>query len=152
MAELTGRHVLAITLGAFGVIIGANIALAVAAILTFPGLEVSNAYVASQGFDADRAAQEALGWTLTPVYEPGRLTLTFTDRAGFPAPVAGLAVLVGRATAADEDTSPAFVADGGRFTAPLTLAPGKWMLRVEATASDGTRFFQRLDLRVQAAS
>ena len=48
---LTGKHVLAITLVAFGVIIGVNVLMAVKAVGTFPGLEVANSYVASQDFD-----------------------------------------------------------------------------------------------------
>ena len=59
MAELTGKHVLGITVGAFAVIIGVNVLLAVKAVSTFPGLEVDNSYVASQGFDKRKAAQEA---------------------------------------------------------------------------------------------
>ena len=55
--ELTGRHVLAITLAAFGVVIGVNLLLAVKAVGTFPGVEVSNSYVASQVFDRERSTQ-----------------------------------------------------------------------------------------------
>ena len=35
------------------------------------------------------------------------------------------------------------------YRAPLALNPGKWMMKVEAYAPDGTRFFQRLDLFVK---
>ena len=59
MAELKGRHVLGIAVGAFGVIIAVNLVMAYQAISTFPGLEVANGYVASQTFDADRKAQDA---------------------------------------------------------------------------------------------
>ena len=61
--QLTGRHVLMIFCGAFGIIIGVNLLLAWSAVSTFPGLEVKNSYVASQQFDERKAAQEALGWT-----------------------------------------------------------------------------------------
>ena len=57
--KLTGWHVLAIFVGAFGVIIGVNVALAWNAVATFPGLEVDNSYIASQTFDDRREAQEA---------------------------------------------------------------------------------------------
>ena len=40
--ELTGRHVLAITLTAFGVIIAVNLMMAFKAVSTFPGLETPN--------------------------------------------------------------------------------------------------------------
>ena len=61
-AKLTGRHVALIFGGAFTVIIGVNLTLAVKAVGTFPGLETKNSYVASQNFEHDRAAQEALGF------------------------------------------------------------------------------------------
>ncbi len=147
--ELTGRHVLAITVGAFSVVIAVNITLAYQAIATFPGLEVKNSYVASQTFDSDRTAQLGLGWTLAVIYEPGQLRLTFRDAAGLPAPVQGLDVLVGRPTEARDDTRPGFTETGGSFAAPLDLHPGKWMLHVQAFAPDGTAFRQRIDLFVK---
>ncbi|MGC5198867.1 FixH family protein, partial [Aphanothece microscopica] len=68
---------------------------------------------------------------------------------GQPAQVAGLSVLVGRSTVASQDSRPAFTQNGGAFSAPLHLAPGKWLLRVEAMAADGTMFRQRIDLFVK---
>ena len=151
MAEMTGRKVFFITTGAFAVIIGVNLVMAYQAISTFPGLEVKNSYVASQDFDANRAAQNALGWKLAPDYsaENQELRLNFTDRDGLPAAVATLSVLVGRATEAREDTTPVFTREAGVFTAPLALDRGKWMMQIEATAADGTLFRQRIDLFVK---
>jgi nitrogen fixation protein FixH len=151
MAEMTGRKVLAITVSAFGVIIAVNFLLAYKAVSTFPGLEVPNSYVASQTFDADRAAQLALGWSLDAHYDrTGQvLELVLTDAKGAPAPVGDLSVLVGRPTEAREDSYPLFVETDGAYRAPLALNPGKWMLKVEAYAPDGTRFFRRLDLFVK---
>lgn len=148
MAELKGRHVLAIAVGAFGVIIAVNLVMAWQAIRTFPGLEVANGYVASQTFDAERRAQEALGWSLKPDYREGRLTLRMTDMQGLPALVRSLDVLVGRTTESREDMRPEMVRVAGVWEADLTLARGKWMLLVEAEAMDGTKFRQRLELFV----
>ncbi len=69
MGEITGLKVFLIACAFFGVIIAVNILLAVKAVSTFPGLEVPNSYVASQTFDADRTAQESLGWTLATEYD-----------------------------------------------------------------------------------
>ncbi|MEY4695583.1 MAG: hypothetical protein RIT14_11 [Pseudomonadota bacterium] len=148
MGELTGRHVLAITVGAFSVIIAVNLVMAVQAVRTFPGLEVANGYVASQSFDADRKAQEALGWTVRPDYREGRLTLAVTDRDGLPAAVRSLEVLVGRTTEAKDDVVPVFARVAGVWQADVALARGKWMLKLEAEAPDGTAFRQRLELFV----
>lgn len=150
MGEITGRQVFAVTAGAFAVIIGVNVLMAYKAISTFPGVEVKNSYVASQQFEANRTAQDALGWTLTPSYAPeDGLRLTFTDAEGLPVPVRELTVLVGRTTSTTADQKPQFVREAGAYLAPVTLAPGKWMLQVTAEAEDGTPFQQRLDLFVK---
>ena len=148
MGELTGRHVLAITVGAFGIIIAVNMVMAVQAVRTFPGLEVANGYIASQTFDAERKAQLALGWTAVPEYRDGRLTLAVTDAEGLPAVVKSIDVLVGRTTASNDDVRPEMTRVAGLWEVPLSLGHGKWMLKVEAVAEDGTLFRQRLDLFV----
>jgi nitrogen fixation protein FixH len=149
MAEFTGRKMLAVTVAFFGVIITVNGVMAWKAVSTFPGLEVTNGYVASQTWDAEMAAQKALGWRLEARYAAGALELAFTESDGRPAAIAGLSVLVGRPAAATEDVYPVFAEEGGVYRAPLALGPGKWMLRVEAEAPDGTRFRQRHDLMVR---
>ena len=151
MREITGRHVLVFTVSAFAVIIGVNVLLAYKAVSTFPGLEVANSYVASQDFDAEKAAQIALGWKLDPVYDADRreLRLTFTDAKGQPAPVADLTVLLGRTTEAKDDSHPDFLRESGVYVAKAELSPGKWMMHVEARAEDGTLFRQRIDLFVK---
>lgn len=147
--EITGRQVAVFTVGAFGIIVAVNLVMAWQAVSTFPGLEVKNSYVASQGWNAARDAQVALGWRLTQEYREGVLTLRFTDSAGLPAPVASVAALVGRATEARDDMVPAFRYEGGQYVAEAPLAPGRWMVRVEARAEDGTAFRQRLTLTVR---
>lgn len=151
MTEITGRHVLAVTTGAFGLIIAVNLLLAYKAVSTFPGLEVPNSYVASQGFDDRRAAQVELGWTLTSSYEPtsGRLSLDLADINGQAAPVTALKVLVGRATEARDDQWPEMTMVDGTWKSKVDLSPGKWILKVEALSVDGVLFEQRVNLLVE---
>lgn len=149
MAELTGKHVLAITVSAFAVIIGVNIVLAYKAVSTFPGLEVENSYVAGQGFNERKAAQEALGWVMVPGYENGRMTLAFTGKDGKPVAVDDLQVLVGRTTEATDDAWPAFARQGDLYAADVPLGKGKWMVKVTARSADGTLFEQRSELYVR---
>ena len=149
MAPFTGRKVLFAFVGAFGVIIGVNLLMAYYAIGTFPGLDVKNSYVASQNFDTERAAQQALGWTVSVTYEPGELVVEVVDKSGRPADVALLNAIVGRPTHVRDDQTPQFQQRGGKFRAPLTLGEGKWNLRLKATALDGTKFHQRLDFEVK---
>jgi nitrogen fixation protein FixH len=146
---LTGAKVLMIALSAFGVILAANLALAVNAVRSFPGLEVDNSYVASQNFNEELAAQLALGWDVEARYAAGVLVLAFTDADGRPVDVAGIDATVGRATHVRDDQTPEFSYHRGTFTAPVELAPGNWNIRLEALAPDGTPFRQRVVLRVR---
>ncbi len=145
-AVMTGRKVLAIFVLGFGIIITVNLTLAFNAIRTFPGLETKNSYVASQQFDANRAAQEALGWQTSLVLEGDTLILDMRDRAGRPVGDADIVSTLGRATNVSQDMTPAFAFDGQVWRAPVDLAPGNWDLRMQATAADGTIFRRRLKL------
>lgn len=145
---LTGRKVFFITAAFFGVIIAVNVTMAVQAVGTFPGLETQNSYVASQTFDTDRVAQEALGWDIDAQVEDGRLRLAITGPDGQPVNPPEIAVMVGRTTVRDHDVNPTLTFDGAAHVAPVQLDPGKWELRLTATAADGTRFRQRIILHV----
>lgn len=142
--RLTGRHVLAITLAGFGTVIAVNATLAYFALQSFPGLEVANSYVASQGFNTRLAEQRALGWQTRVEVTQGELRLYITGPDGAPARVAQLEATLGRPTQMRDDVTPAFVPIPGGFAAPVDLAPGNWNLRLRATAPDGTRFEQRI--------
>ncbi len=149
LKPLTGRKVFLITALAFGVVIAVNVTLAVQAVRTFPGLEVDNSYIASQNFDAKRAAQEQLGWVLNSRYDAGRLTLQVRDEAGNLVAPRDLTVLIGRTTVAQDDMRPALERNLGTYSADIDLARGKWMMVVEATSDNGTAFRQRLVLQVK---
>lgn len=145
-AVMTGRKVLAIFMLMFGTIIAVNLTLAFNAVRTFPGLEVKNSYVASQKFDAQRAAQEGLGWEVAAYVEAGDLILDLRHADGTPVAEAEITSVLGRATNVADDIVPAFAFDGAVWRAPVTLAPGNWDLRLEAVAPDGTLFQKRLKL------
>lgn len=146
--RLKGWHVLAGFVGAFSIIISVNIALAVNAVKTFPGLETKNSYVASQHFDADKAAQEALGWHVRADFRDGQVVLAIDDAAGAPVRVRDLHAVVGRATHVKEDVEPVFAFDGRHYVAPLELGGGNWNIRMTALAENGTTFRQRVILHV----
>ena len=146
---ITGKKFFAIFVSFFLVIAAVNIALAVNAIRTFPGLETKNSYVASQSFDRDRAAQNALGWTVDAHTEASELVLSITDRDGAPVQVSSLDGTFGRATSVRDDQTPVFEFDGTVYRAPVTLAPGNWNFRMVAQAEDGTRFRQRVIVHIE---
>lgn len=141
---ITGPKFAAIFASFFGVIIAVNLVLAFKAVSTFPGLETANSYVASQHFDADRAAQEALGWDVAAAVHHGELQLTIKDAAGNPVEAAFVTGTFGRATSVRDDQVPGFVFDGAIYRAPVFSDAGNWNLRLVATAANGTEFNQRI--------
>ncbi|RMD95656.1 MAG: nitrogen fixation protein FixH [Alphaproteobacteria bacterium] len=147
--QITGRHVLFGTVGAFSVIIAVNVFMAVQAVETFPGLEARNGFVASQNFNAELAAQRALGWTTALAYADGVLRLSITGRDGKPAWPAELEATLARPTTTREDRSVIFERSGNELVAPMEIAPGNWNLWLKAVAADGTHFRQRLVLHVR---
>lgn len=147
--EITGRKFFVIVSMFFVVIISVNIALAVSAVRTFPGLEVKNSYVASQNFDKDRAAQEALGWTVEADVKDDELHITITDATGSPVEVRSVTGIFGRATTARDDQVPDFHFDGQRYVAPVQAHGGNWNFRMKAEAMDGTPFHQRVVVFVE---
>lgn len=145
--ELTGRHVFLITAMAFAVIIGVNVILAWKAVATFPGIEVRNGYVASQRFQTERDAQQALGWNLRINFADESIRLEFRGQNGQPAKVAAVEAELGRATTTSEDRFVVFRRTGdASFEAPVELAGGRWVMHLTATAEDGTLFRQRVAL------
>jgi nitrogen fixation protein FixH len=148
---LTGRAVLAIALGAFGVILGANLLLAWLAVGTFSGVVVDNRYVASRTFDADRRAQEALGWTLAFAHEGDLLRLELTDAAGRPVRPATIAAVIGRPASARDDRTLELAPTPSGYVAEAPLAPGAWALRVDAVAASGVAYHRRERLLVEPA-
>ncbi|MEP1330151.1 FixH family protein [Pseudophaeobacter sp.] len=147
--EFTGRHALMVFGGAFTVIIGVNIALAVNAVKTFPGLEVKNSYVASQEFDVRRDAQQALGWSVYASATQDQVKLEISDADGNPVEVAKLTATLGRATHVKDDQQPDFQFDGAAYVAPAELGDGNWNIRMVARAKNGTEFTQRVILHVK---
>lgn len=141
---ITGRKFFAIIASFFVVIITVNVALAVSAVRTFPGLEVANSYVASQSFDLERAAQERLGWDVSATLRGGDLVLAITGPDGAPVGDAAIDGTFGRATSVRDDQRPAFGFDGQAWRAPVVAGPGNWNFRLEAVAADGTPFHQRV--------
>jgi nitrogen fixation protein FixH len=146
--RFTGKHMLAVFVLSFGVIIAVNLTLAFKAVSTFPGLEVKNSYVASQDFDARRQAQQALGWTSGVAYVGGRVELTITDTFEQPVQARDLTVLIGRKTTVEYDRYPEFAFDGNAYHAAADLDAGVWIVKITAQSDQGVAFEQRLDLWV----
>ncbi|MGY9037514.1 MAG: FixH family protein [Rhodobacterales bacterium] len=146
--EIKGWHVFGVFAGAFSVIIAVNLTLAYNAVHSFPGLEVKNSYVASQSFDVDRKAQEALGWEVSATVTKGVLRVAVL-REGEPQEPQVTSAVFGRATSVANDQTPAFVFDGQALVAPVVAGPGNWNLRLKLRDAEGTLFQQRVIVKVK---
>ena len=145
--EFTGWHMLGLMLGMFGTIIAVNVWFAYNAVATFPGVEDRNAYVASQKFEAERQAQDALGWDVSATLVDGMLTVAILDADGNPVKAEVVRAIFGRPTHVNDDQTPEFVWDGTAIAAPVIASEGNYNLRLELVADDGTRFRRRFPLR-----
>jgi nitrogen fixation protein FixH len=142
--QFTGWHMLTITVAFFAVVIGVNLALAFLANSTWPGLIVSNGYVASQDFNRDQKrvmAQEALGWSAALQRNDEGLRITFTGRDG--SPLAGLEVtgILRRPASESQDLVLTFTETApGLYTASAAPGFGVWDLEIGAQDRAGSSF------------
>ena len=142
--RLTGRHVAAIFIAFFGIIVAVNLLMASYAIGGFGGTVVDNSYVASQRFNgwlAQARAQDALGWHQEVRLDRDRhLVLTLTGP--HDATVSAVAEHpLGKAP----DVALNFVrlADG-RYRATISLPSGRWLVRWQVRANGrDLRFVER---------
>ncbi|MEO1493538.1 MAG: FixH family protein [Pseudomonadota bacterium] len=132
--ELTGRHVLAICVTAFAVIIAANLTMLFSAVGTFPGLVVQNAYVASQGWNDRTAAQQALGWRTEMSYADGVLSIGIRDQNGRVVEGLDLAGNLGRPTTQVADQALVMATGPEGYQAVQTLAPGVWHVMIRSAS------------------
>ena len=129
----TGRHMAAILVAFFGVIVLVNLIMARFATSTFGGVVVENSYVASQEFNRwlDQAeVSRALGWEAHIERDAqGRITAQLT---GAPADVA-LTGIARHPLGHEPDAALNFAPIGeNRFVSRQALAPGRWIVRLEA--------------------
>jgi len=142
MKTFTGRHMFAIMVAFFGIIIAVNFTMARFAVTTFGGIVVENSYVASQEFNGwldEAKRQRALGWDAVTTWRPdNRLAVQLS---GVPEGAAVSAMArhpLGRLP----DRVLAFEPNGeGRFLSTEALPAGRWLLRLEVEA--GGRHWRR---------
>lgn len=148
--RLTGRKVLLILVGFFGVIFAVNFVFIYYALSTFPGLAVASSYKAGQEYEHDVAegrAQLERGWkvdgTVKPAGSDADVDFTFADKAG--AALTGLDVRVQMVHAVDptQDHSVTLAETGpGHYVARMPALPsGRWYVTIEA-ARGGERLFR----------
>lgn len=132
----TGRHMLAVMVAFFGVIIAVNLTLAAFALTSWTGLVVQNSYVASQEFNAKAhagRARAALRWQGKLAYAEGELSYRLEHENGSLVAVTGVEVALGRPAYEAEDTRLALSPrSDGSFAGQVVLADGQWIVRLSA--------------------
>lgn len=145
--ELNGRHVLAMVVAFFSVMIAANIIFIRAAVTTFPGVSEDKSYILGVHFNdalAERTVQAELGWTaeireVMREGETGRILLLMTKEK---TPLNNLSVtgVLKRPVHDSADQTLVFAAlGGGLYMAEASaFSPGVWdlALRVENRLGD----------------
>lgn len=130
--EFTGRHMTAVMVVGFGIVIAVNLLMATLATSGFGGVVVENSYIASQKYNGwleSAREQEAFGWDAVATrQDDGRVALSTT---GVPEG-ATLSAELRRPLGKPETTRLAFATDGtGRQVSRETVAPGRWIARIE---------------------
>ncbi len=148
-APLTGRRVLWIAIGFFGLVFVVNAVFVLFAQATWPGLSTPDAYRRGLAYNATLAqaeAQVALGWRATLGYDvhsaPRALTAHVYTRDGQPIPGLHVAVLLRRPGSTDDRMFALGETKPGAYTAPVALAAGRWLAVAEARDSSGTAKFR----------
>lgn len=149
--QFTGRHMAAIMVGFFAVVITVNLIMATNAMRTFGGVVVQNSYVASQKFNgwiAQGRAQDRLGWRVRATgTADGTLIISL---AGAQGPLAGALVAVDAEHPVGQLPDRAFVMKDlgdGRYAATHALPEGRWKLRIQAQLNgQDARFVEEVRL------
>lgn len=138
--RFSGRHMTAILLAFFGVVVAVNFTMATFATRTFGGVVVANSYVASQKYNGWLAAarrQDQLGWTVAPRLDAERHVMVSASTSGIE--ISGFARHpLGR----EADVPLKFDSD---LRSSRSLPPGRWALHLLAVkGADEARFVEVL--------
>lgn len=142
-AGLSGRHVLMMMIGFFGLIFAVNGYFLYSALSTNTGLVANEPYRKGLAYNQRIAAEErqaALGWShIIDLASDGKLAVRLTDKSG--SAVAGLkltAVVQRPATQTfDHNLQLAETAPGVYSAAAGNLESGNWVVSFEARRADG---------------
>lgn len=144
--RFTGRHMAAVLITFFGVVVAVNFTMATLASRSFGGQVVDNSYVASQKFNTwlDEAEKEkALGWTAQASRRSdNRIAVAFTGAEG-----AAITATARHPLGLEKSQSFTFERSAdGSYLSREVLAPGRWTLRIVVAAGED-RFRTEQDVR-----
>lgn len=155
--EFTGKHMLAVMLAFFGVIVAVNLTMATFARTSWSGLVVKNSYVAGQEFNrkaGEAREQAALGWTPEFSVTGGVLRFALADAEGRPLRLEGGTVALRRPVGDADDAEIALAATSDGLEAPLGVTDGAWIVELHAVVAGMDRPWRetrRIQLREGSA-
>ncbi|KQR69382.1 FixH family protein [Rhizobium sp. Leaf341] len=143
-AGFTGRHMLAVMVAFFGIIIAVNITMARLAGSSFGGLVVENSYVASQEFNnrLKRSHDQLdLGWKPALEIQGGTIRFHLTDRSGKPVAVSSVVAEFRHPSYQAKDWAVRLqpTADGG-FEARGAARDGVWTVQLDSDVGRQTPY------------
>lgn len=144
--RFTGRHMAAVLVGGFGIVVAVNFYMASLAAGGFHGVVVENSYVASQNFNdwlAEAEAEKALGWSAGATRDAAGYVTVRSE--GVPADAVVSAALR-RPLGEHEFADLAFEPLGkGAYRSTEPVADGRWTMRLHIEAA-GHRWAQESEL------
>ncbi len=147
----TGKHMLALVLAFFGVVIGVNALMATLAVRSWTGLVVKSTYVASLEFNDKLAASQAqadLNWKVGLTYQEGILQFDLTDDQNQPVNVQSVNIEVSRPIGIAEDRTLDLERIGEGFGIATDIPSGVWNVVIRAEVADYPQFLYRARLFV----
>lgn len=136
-AKFSGKHLVAIMVAFFGVIISVNVYMAVMANTSWSGLVVKNSYVAGLSFTEkteEARAQDALGWKAALEITDGELRYGLSDKDGKAVTLSGGQVTFWRPTSDREDATIDLTIRDGEAVTPVALGDGAWIVAIAVEA------------------
>ncbi|MBA4007772.1 MAG: hypothetical protein C0486_03205 [Erythrobacter sp.] len=136
-STFTGKHMAAIFVGGFAVVIAVNLFMASQAVGSFHGTVVDNSYVASQNYNGwlrQAAASKALGWQAVPHRRADGRVVVETLAVPGGARITGTAA---HPLGLRADTPLTFAPLGkGSWVSNETVQAGRWQVRLAIRAGD----------------
>jgi nitrogen fixation protein FixH len=149
----TGRHMLAIMVAFFGVVIAVNIMLAVMASRSNTGLVVEDSYKAGLTYDRDMAKAKAnaeLDIHPKLYLSSDVLRVALSNSNGAPVDVSGIALTLGHPVSAGTDEVMNFKYESkGVFIARVKLTEGVWEGELIVTLPSGEAWTRPIKLVVK---
>lgn len=150
--QFTGRHMLAIMIIFFGIIITVNFTMAYMAHRSWTGFVVKNSYVASQQFNekmAETRAQAALHWSSLLTVKDGIVGYKLLDSSSKDVALKSVTMKFMRPVDDREDRSELLVRrDGGSFITEMPIANGAWLIEIDADAGLDKPYRETLRIHV----